>query len=125
MIFSRPRGELWAAAVRATLGIYRDEGLFDRAKALSAAFEEAAHALKGRRHVIDVRNLGLVAGIELTPRPGAPGARAAEAFGKCFDQGVLVRYTGDILAVSPPLIVGEDQIGQIFETLARVLDTVE
>ncbi|MGA0582447.1 MAG: aspartate aminotransferase family protein [Castellaniella sp.] len=113
------------AAVRATLGIYRDEGLFDRAKALSAAFEEAAHALKGRRHVIDVRNLGLVAGIELTPRPGAPGARAAEAFGKCFDQGVLVRYTGDILAVSPPLIVGEDQIGQIFETLAGVLDTVE
>ncbi len=113
------------AAVRATLGIYRDEGLFDRAKALSAAFEEAAHALKGRRHVIDVRNLGLVAGIELTPRPGAPGARAAEVFGKCFDRGVLVRYTGDILAVSPPLIVGEDQIGQIFETLARVLGTVE
>ncbi|MGX5658214.1 aminotransferase class III-fold pyridoxal phosphate-dependent enzyme [Castellaniella ginsengisoli] len=113
------------AAVRATLGIYRDEGLFERAKALSGAFEEAAHALKGRRHVVDVRNLGLVAGIELTPRPGAPGARAAEAFGKCFDQGVLVRYTGDILAVSPPLIVGEDQIGEIFETLARVLDTVE
>ncbi|MHA3903224.1 omega-aminotransferase AptA [Castellaniella sp. WN] len=113
------------AAIRATLGIYRDEELFDRAKTLSAPFEEAAHALKGRRHVIDIRNLGLVAGVELTLREGAPGARAAEVFAKCFDQGVLVRYTGDIIAISPPLIIDEDQIGRIFGTLAKVLETVD
>lgn len=116
---------LATAAIRATLGIYRDEGLFERARALSPAFEDAAHALRGRRHVIDIRNLGLVAGIELEPRPGAPGARAAEVFGQCFDQGVLVRYTGDIIAISPPLIIDEAQIGQIFDTLAKVLDAVD
>lgn len=113
------------AAVIATLGIYRDEGLFERAHAMSKPFEDAAHALKGTRHVIDVRNLGLVAGIELTPREGAPGARAAEVFSKCFDRGVLVRYTGDIIAISPPLIIDEAQIAQIFGTISEVLKTVD
>jgi beta-alanine--pyruvate transaminase len=113
------------AAILATLQIYHDEDLFNRARGLSGAFEDAAHALKGTRHVIDVRNLGLVAGIELTPRPGAPGARAAEAFAKCFDLGVLVRYTGDILAISPPLIIDEQQIDQIFDTIGKVLKTIE
>ncbi len=113
------------AAILATLGIYRDEGLFERAHSLSRPFEDAAHALKGTRHVIDIRNLGLVAGIELSPRPGAPGARAAEVFAKCFDKGVLVRYTGDILAISPPLIITEKQIAQIFSTIAGVLGTVD
>jgi len=113
------------AAMLATLGVYRDEGLFERARAMSKPFEDAAHALKGVRHVIDIRNLGLVAGIELAPREGAPGARAAEVFAKCFDQGVLVRYTGDIIAISPPLIISEAQIGQIFDTLAKVLATVD
>ena len=113
------------AAVLATLGIYRDEGLFDRARALSKPFEDAAHALKGTRHVIDIRNLGLVAGIELAPREGAPGARAAEVFAKCFDRGVLVRYTGDIIAISPPLIIDETQIAQIFGTIGEVLTTVD
>ncbi len=113
------------AAMLATLGVYRDEGLFERARAMSKPFEDAAHALKGTRHVIDIRNLGLVAGIELAPREGAPGARAAEVFAKCFDQGVLVRYTGDIIAISPPLIISEAQIGQIFDTLAKVLATVD
>lgn len=115
---------LATAAIRATLGIYRDEQLFKRAHDLSVPFENAAHGLKGARHVIDVRNLGLVAGIELTPREGAPGARAAEVFSKCFDQGVLVRYTGDIIAVSPPLIISEAQIAQIFEAISTVLATV-
>ncbi|WP_323016339.1 aspartate aminotransferase family protein [Castellaniella sp.] len=113
------------AAILSTLGIYRDEDLFNRAKGLSKPFEDAAHALKGKRHVIDVRNLGLVAGIELTPRPGKPGARASEVFSKCFDKGVLVRYTGDIIAISPPLIIEEKQIAQIFETISRVLTTVD
>ena len=67
----------------------------------------------------DVRNLGLVAGIELESREGAPGARAYEVFVKCFEAGVLVRYTGDILAFSPPLIIEDDQIDQIFGTVSK------
>mgnify|MGYP002040071390 CR=1 FL=1 len=82
------------------------------------------HGLKGAPHVIDVRNLGLVAGIELSPRAGAPGARASEVFQKCFDSGLMVRYTGDIIAVSPPLIIEEAQIGQIFEQIGKVLKEV-
>jgi beta-alanine--pyruvate transaminase len=75
--------------------------------------------------VKDVRNLGLVAGIELESRDGAPGARAYEAFVKCFEAGVLVRYTGDILAFSPPLIVDEEQIARIFGTVKDVLASVK
>jgi beta-alanine--pyruvate transaminase len=114
---------LATAAIQATLGIYERDGLFERARGLSQAFEDAAHALESSRHVIDVRNLGLVAGIELASRDGAVGARAAEVFGKCFDQGVMVRYTGDTIAVSPPLIVEEEQIHHLFQTLGKVLDT--
>ncbi len=116
---------LAAAAILATLGIYEREQLFARAHSLAPKFEAAAHKLKGARHAIDVRNLGLVAGIELQPRAGAPGARAAEAFQKCFDQGVLMRYTGDILAISPPLIIEESQIDEIFHTLGEVLKTID
>ncbi len=116
---------LATAAIRATLGIYRDEGLFQRAADLADTFAQAAHSLKDSRHVIDIRNLGLVAGIELQPRPGQPGARAAEVFDKCFDKGVLVRYTGDIIAISPPLIISADEIGKIFTTLQTVLATID
>jgi beta-alanine--pyruvate transaminase len=115
---------LAAAAVLATLDIYRRENLFARARELAPAFERAAHALQDAAHVIDVRNIGLVAGIELAPRPGAPGARAAEAFQRCFDSGLLVRYTGDTLAVSPPLIIEEAQIEEIFQTLRKVLKEI-
>jgi beta-alanine--pyruvate transaminase len=115
---------LATAAILATLEIYEREKLFDRAKSLSPAFENAAHRLQDARHVVDVRNLGLVAGIELAPRDGAPGARAAEVFSKCFDRGLMVRYTGDIIAVSPPLIIEEGQIEEIFSTLDEVLKTV-
>ena len=113
-----------AAAILATLDIYRREDLFGRARKLSGAFQEAAHSLKGAPHVIDVRNLGLVSGIELAPRAGAPGARAAEVFQKCFDSGLMVRYTGDILAFSPPLIIEEAQIARIFDTVRTVLQEV-
>ncbi len=116
---------LATAAILATLGIYEQEQLFQRATDLSGVFEDAAHSLEDAPHVVDVRNLGLVAGIELKSRDGAVGARAAEAFGKCFDEGVMVRYTGDILAVSPPLIIDEAQIGRIFQTIRKVLDTVK
>ncbi len=112
---------LAAAAILATLDIYRRDNLFGRARDLAPAFEKAAHGLREARHVIDVRNIGLVAGIELSSRDGAPGARAAEVFKKCFDSGLMVRYTGDILAISPPLIIDEAQITQIFDTIGKVL----
>ena len=95
-----------------------------RSAALATAWEEALHSLRRRRHVIDVRNLGLVGGIELEPRTGAVGARAFETFLECFKGGVLIRVTGDVIALSPPLIVNEDQIGEIVETIARALDRV-
>lgn len=112
------------AACVATLDLYRTEGLFERANSLAPAFEKAAHALRDAPFVKDIRNLGLVAGIELESRPGAPGARAYEAFVKCFEAGVLIRYTGDILAFSPPLIVTEEQIDTIFSTVRKVLGTI-
>lgn len=110
-----------AAAAIATLDIYKREQLFERAKELSGAFEDAVHDLQSSPHVKDIRNLGLVAGIELESRDGAPGARAYEVFLKCFEAGVLIRYTGDILAFSPPLIVDEQQIDQIFSTVRDAL----
>jgi len=113
-----------AAAVLATLSLYRRDNLFERARQLSPAFEQAAHKLQGAPHVIDVRNLGLVAGIELQSREGAVGARAAEVFQKCFDRGLLVRYTGDILAISPPLIAEASQIEEMFSTIGAVLKDV-
>lgn len=116
---------LAAAAACATLDLYQREGTFAQAAAMSPAFEDAAHSLKGTRHVIDVRNLGLVAGVELAPREGKPGARAYEAFLKCYEKGVLVRVTGDILAISPPLIVDAAQIARIFGTVGEVIGTVE
>ncbi|GLU31593.1 aspartate aminotransferase family protein [Trinickia caryophylli] len=110
-----------AAAAIATLGIYKRDRLFERASELAGAFEDAVHELHGAPHVKDIRNLGLVAGVELESRAGATGARAYEVFLKCFEAGVLVRYTGDILAFSPPLIVDEQQIAQIFSTVRDAL----
>ena len=112
---------LAAAAGLATLETYREESLFERARTLSPRFEEAAHALKGTRHVSDVRNIGLMAAIELEPRPNAPGARATATFHRCFDEGVLIRVTGDTIALSPPLIVEEAQIDEIFGKIRDVL----
>jgi beta-alanine--pyruvate transaminase len=109
------------AAAIATLELYEHEQLFARARSLAPQFEDAAHALRNAPHVRDIRNLGLVAGIELEPRPAAPGSRAYEVFLRCLERGVLVRYTGDTLAVSPPLIVEPAQIEQIFGTVAEAL----
>ncbi|WP_233869024.1 aspartate aminotransferase family protein [Paraburkholderia adhaesiva] len=116
---------LAAAACVATLDLYRREGLFERAHALAPKFEAAAHALRDAKYVKDIRNLGLVCGIELESRSGAPGARAYEAFLKCFEAGVLIRFTGDILAFSPPLIVSEEQIERIFDTVRNALAAVQ
>ncbi len=109
------------AAAEATLGLYHEEKLFERARTLAPYFEDAVHSLKGVANVIDVRNFGLMAGIELAPRAGKAGARAFDAFLGCYEKGVLVRVTGDIIALSPPLIVEKAQIDQIVGTIADVL----
>ena len=113
-----------AAACIATQDIYRDEKLFDRAAGLAPTFERAIHALRGEPFVKDVRNLGLMGAVEVESRDGAPGTRGYDIFVKCFQKGVLVRYTGDILAFSPPLIATEAQIEEIFATVKSVLHEV-
>ena len=115
---------LACAAACATLDLYQDEKMFERAAQLAPHFENAIHQLDGHKHVKDVRNLGLVGGIELHSRDGQIGARAYETFVKCYQEGVLIRVTGDIIAISPPLIINEAQISEIFDTIAKVLDTV-
>jgi beta-alanine--pyruvate transaminase len=117
---------LACAAALATLGVYRDEGLFERAASLAPYWEDAVHSLTGAPHVTDVRNLGLVAGVELASRPGKVGARAFEVFTRCFnDENVLIRTTGDIIALSPPLIVEKEQIDQIIDAVRRQLKRAE
>ena len=116
---------LAAAAGLATLDLYRDEALFERAAGLADYWADAVHALRGARHVIDLRNLGLVAGIELEPRPGAPTKRATELFHACFDHGLLVRATGDIIALSPPLIVSKAQIDEMVGIITAMLATID
>ena len=116
---------LGAAAAIATLALYDEEGLFARAASLASYWEDAAHELRERRHVGDVRNLGLVAAIELSSRSGAPGSRATQVFRRCFDEGLLIRVTGDIIALSPPLIVEKEQIDRIFTQIGTVLDEVD
>ena len=109
------------AAGLAALDLYERESLLTRARSLAGFWEESAHALRGLPHVVDVRNYGLILGLELSPIPGRPGARAFEVFTRCFERGVLVRQTGDIIALSPPLIVEKPQIEQMFATLSEVL----
>ena len=115
---------LACAAGMAVLDIYKDEELFERAASLASYWEDAAHSLKGAKHVIDIRNLGLIAGIELETIVGKPGARGAEVFSLCFDEGVLVRITGDTIALSPPLIIEKKQIDKLFETIRKVLSKI-
>lgn len=116
---------LAAAAALATLDIYQEEGLFQRAASLAGHWEAAAHSLKGMPHVIDIRNLGLVCGIELEPISGKPGARAFDVFLKCYEAGLLVRVTSDIVALSPALVVELAQIDRMFEILGQVLQNVD
>ena len=104
---------LACAAALATLGIYAEEGLFARARALEPAFEDALHGLKDLPGVIDVRNIGLMGAVELAPRVGAPGARGFDAYLKCYETGLMVRQIGDVLAMSPPLVVGESEIDEM------------
>ncbi len=110
-----------AAAGLATMDVYAEEGLFERVNELAPVWEDAIHSLKGLPHVIDLRNYGLVGAVELAPISGAPMKRAMDVFQRCWDEGVLIRTTGDNIALSPPLVVNEDQIGQIVDTIGRVL----
>lgn len=104
---------LAAAAALATLDVFEQDGLFARAAAISSYWQDAVHSLASASHVIDVRNIGLMAGIELEPRSGQPGALALEIFRQCFDEGLLIRVTGETIALSPPLIITEAQIDEI------------
>jgi beta-alanine--pyruvate transaminase len=112
------------AAALATLDIYQKEGLLTRAASLSSQWEDALHSLRGLPHVIDIRNYGLIGAVELEPRAGKPGARAFEIFVKCFEQGIMVRQTGDTIAMAPPLIVEPKHIARLVETLGTVIREV-
>jgi beta-alanine--pyruvate transaminase len=112
---------LACAAALGTLETYADEGLLTRGAKMAAPFEHAVHSLAELPHVIDTRNIGLVGAIELESIPGAPGKRAFDIFRACFERGVLIRTTGDIIALSPPLIVEEAHIDQAISTIADVL----
>jgi beta-alanine--pyruvate transaminase len=112
---------LACAASLATLDIYEKEGLFARAARLERVWEDAVHRLDDAANVVDVRNLGLVAGIELAQRDGKPGLRAYEVFLKCLEMGCLVRAAGDVIALSPPLIIDEDEIDRLVTTLGDAI----
>jgi beta-alanine--pyruvate transaminase len=113
-----------AAAGLATLDTYKEEGLFERTKELAPYWEQAVHSLKGLPHVIDIRNTGLIGAIEMESIPGKVTARAFDAFLKCFEKGLLIRTTGDTIALSPPLIISKSQIDEVFTTLSGVIKSL-
>lgn len=116
---------LACAAAQATLDVHEREGLAGRVAAVEPVWQAAAHGLLGSRHVVDVRGLGLLAAIELDPRPGSPGVRGQDCANACYDRGVLVRASGDTIVLSPPLTITESEIARIFETLAAVLASLD
>ncbi|MEH6434743.1 aspartate aminotransferase family protein [Massilia sp. DD77] len=116
---------LACAAALATLETFREERVLDNAREMQPYFEDALHALRGLPHVIDLRSIGIVAGIELEPIAGKPGARAYSALKKAFADGVLIRTTGDIIALSPPLILRKQHIDELFGKLATVLKNLD
>lgn len=115
---------LAAAAGCATLDVYAQEGLFERARSMEKFAEDALHSLKGEPHVIDIRNFGLIGAVELSPIEGQPTARAMELFRYCYDRGVIIRTTGDTVAFSPPLIVEESHITRMVELVREGLHAV-
>jgi len=114
-----------AACGIATLETYKEEGLFERARELEGYWQDALHSLKGLPHVIDIRNMGLIGAVELEGIPGEPTKRAFTAFLKAYEKGILIRTTGDIIAMSPPLIISKAEIDQLIGTLGDVLKALD
>jgi beta-alanine--pyruvate transaminase len=112
------------AAGMASLEIYQSEGLFTRGAAITGHWQDAMHSLRSLPNVIDVRAIGLLAGIELASRPDAVGARAYEVMVDCFNRGLVIRVTGDSIAMSPPLIVERGQINDMVGILGDALQRV-
>jgi beta-alanine--pyruvate transaminase len=112
------------AAGIANLDIFREEQLFTRAATIAEQWQEAMHSLRGLPHVQDIRTIGLIAGIELASRPGSPGSRGFDLFADCFEKGLLIRVTGDIAALSPPLIIESSHIDNIVSVLGDALRKV-
>jgi beta-alanine--pyruvate transaminase len=115
---------LACAAALGTLDTYAEEGLLTRAAELAPYFEQSLHSLRDEPNVIDIRNIGLVGGVELQPLAGQPTKRAFDVFLDCYDKGVMIRTTGDIIAMSPPLIVEKSHIDHIIDTLRGALRRV-
>ena len=114
-----------AATGLATLEVYKEEGLLTRGAELADYWADALHSLKGLPHVIDIRNLGLIGAVELEPIAGQPTKRAFAAFVEAFEKGILIRTTGDIIAMSPPLIITKAQIDELIGTLGGILKTLD
>jgi beta-alanine--pyruvate transaminase len=112
---------LAAAAAIATLELHRAEDLPGRALALEPYWQDAVHSLKGLPNVIDIRDVGLIGAVELAPRPGKPTQRALDVFRRCFDEGVLIRVTADIIAMSPPLICEKQHVDRLINTLSDAI----
>ncbi len=112
---------LAAAAAIASMDVQRADDLPGRVREIEPYWQQAVHSLRGLPNVIDVRDTGLIAGIELAPRPGKPTDRAVQVFGRCFDAGLLIRSTGDIVALSPPLIIERAHVDRIVETLSDAI----
>nr|WIE91254.1 aspartate aminotransferase family protein [Mesorhizobium sp. WSM4875] len=113
------------AAALGTLDTYKDEGLLTRGEELAPYWEDALHSLKGEPHVIDIRNIGLIGAIELAPIAGQPAKRAFSAFVKAYERGALIRTTGDIIALSPPLIITKGQINELIDHVRDVLRSID
>ncbi|MCA0027747.1 MULTISPECIES: aspartate aminotransferase family protein [unclassified Mesorhizobium] len=113
------------AAALGTLDTYKEEGLLTRGEELAPYWEDALHSLKGEPHVIDIRNIGLIGAIELAPIAGQPTKRAFSAFVKAFERGALIRTTGDIIALSPPLIITKGQINELIDHVREVLRSID
>jgi beta-alanine--pyruvate transaminase len=116
---------LACAAALATLDVFAEQDILGHAKTMQPYWEDAVHSLRGLPHVIDIRTIGLIAGIELESIPGRPGARAYAAFKQAFADGVLIRVTGDIIALSPPLVLEKAHIDELFGKLAAVLTNLD
>ena len=116
---------LAAAAGLATLKVYEEEGLFENARKLAPVLEEEIHQIKGAKHVIDIRNFGLLGAVELNPIEGKPTARALSVFRECYDRGVLIRTTGDTIAMCPPFIATADDVRKVVNTVKESLEAID